>query len=432
MLLDLKELIRKHGLKINGIIQVGSHWFEEWTLWQELGLHHKVMFEADKDNFDEGLRINGRNDNVWLENLAIGNFNGEIEFNCETRNQGQSNTFLEPAQCLVDYPDIVYIGKKKAKMIKLDDYHNNIQPMNLLVMDVEGYELEVLKGAIAHLEHIDYILTEVSCEERYKGQAMIDFDKSQYPANENLDEWLLQYGFKRVETNWAGISWGDALYIKEKQIERAIVPIQFKAKKRDEKLKINKTVFINRASRTDRAENMNTRLKDVGMKAIKIKAIESEPLEGVDESESTLTQGMSGCFKSHVRIWRNILEDEKLKHVLILEDDAVFSDNFKEVLDKALSELPDDFDILYLGASDDNGPYRLKTDDFDVVCPSDHQWRTHAYIVNRKVLPKLLEKASKMYAAIDQVLVDVQPYIQCYSTMPYIVFQDDSKSDCQV
>ena len=430
MLFDLKDLIKKHNLKINGIIQAGSHHFQEWQTYIELGIHHKVFFEIDPDTFNEGLKKNGRADCVWLENVGLANFNGEIELNCETRNQGQSSTLLEPAQCLVDYPDIEYTHKKKVKVIKLDDYHNNIQPMNTFVIDVEGYELEVLKGAVGHLSHIDYIIMEVSCEERYKGQALVD-SAIGYENNVNLDEWLAQYGFKRVETAWCGVNWGDGLYIKEKPIQKAELPAIFKAKKGTKKTKIDKTIYINRKSRTDRNENIQSRLKEVGLKAFRFNAIESEPVEGIEEHPTSLNDGAKGCFKSHVQVWKNILADDKLKNVLILEDDATFAENFKEVLDVALSELPDDYDILYLGASEDNGQYRLNDDTFSVVRPSDHQWRTHAYMVNRKVLPELIKKAGTMYAAIDQVLVDMQPYIQCYSTDPYIVSWDGSKSDIQ-
>lgn len=430
MLFDLKELIKKHNLRINGVIQVGAHYLEEWASFRELGIGHKVFFEADPSNIEEGMRRNGVNDNVWIESVGCGNFNGEIEINIETRNQGQSNTILEPAQCLLDYPDIVYNSKKKIKIIKLDDYWNNIQPMNLLMIDVEGYELEVLKGAVGHLSHIDYILTEVSCEERYKGQAMVDFDKSIYPNNENLDEWLAKYNFKRVDTSWAGVNWGDGLYIKEKPVPKIEIPQMFKPVKGTKKTKIDKTYYINRKSRTDRMENMTQRLSEVGLKAKRFIALEAgDILEGVSEEGSNLTDGMKGCFKSHVSIWKSILDDHKQNNVLILEDDALFADNFNEVLDIALSELPEDYDILYFGASEDNGQYRLKTDDFQVVCPADHQWCTHAYMVNKKVLPKLIEKASTMYAAIDQVLVDVQQTTQTYATMPYIVSQDITKSD---
>lgn len=425
MLFDLKDLIRKYNLKLNGVIQVGAHFFEEWQCWIDLGLHHKIMFEADKSNFDEGLRINGRNDCVWLECLALGNENRMIEINVEQRNNGQSNTILEPAQCLTDYPDIVYTGKKTVEMIRLDDYTkrtgNNITPMNFLVIDVEGYELEVLKGAVETLKHIDYILTEVSCEERYKGQALISYDKEVYPNSPDLDEWLGQYGFKRVETTMAGVNWGDALYIKEKTITPIALPQVFKPKKATKKHKIDKIFFINRDSRKDRLDNITKRIAEVGLKASRFKAIEGQ-------EEDPAKAAMIGCFNSHKSIWEKIKES-KWDNVLILEDDALFASNFNAVLDCALSELPEDYDLLYLGASPDNGQWRHNDNTFEVVRPADHQWCTHAYMVNKKVVEKLLDKASVMYAAIDQVLVDLQPYIQTYATDPYIVTQDDTKSD---
>jgi len=75
-------------------------------------------------------------------------------------------------------------------------------------MDTQGYELEILKGAVNTLEHVDYIFTEISNEEIYKGTALI----------EDLDEFLEPRGFKRVETHWQGKgNWGDAFYLKEKQ-----------------------------------------------------------------------------------------------------------------------------------------------------------------------------------------------------------------------
>jgi len=209
MMMDLKNLKQKYNMNIQGVIHVGAHWFEEWSLYREMGIGHKVFFEADPDNFKQGLKLNGVPDCVWLENLACGAENKKIMLNYETRNQGQSNTILEPGLCLEQYPDIEYVGQKEVQMIRLDDYHNDIRPMNMLVMDVEGYELEVLKGAVNHLGHIDYILTEVSCEERYKGQPMV----------EDLDKFLQPFGFERVETSWGGINWGDALYIKIKQAE---------------------------------------------------------------------------------------------------------------------------------------------------------------------------------------------------------------------
>lgn len=226
MLLDLKDLIKKYNLKIEGVIHVGAHFGEEWPLYKELKIYHKVLFEAHPGNFEELCR-RATPDNVWLENLALGSENKTIQMNCETRNQGQSNTLLEPGICLEQYPDIVYNSKVDVKMIRLDDYHNNITPMNLLNMDVEGYELEVLKGATSHLSHIDYIICEVSSEERYKGQGLV----------KDIDNFLSPFGFERVETNWGGINWGDAFYMKTGPVtfESPITKEEYKEIKEDKK-----------------------------------------------------------------------------------------------------------------------------------------------------------------------------------------------------
>jgi hypothetical protein len=72
-------------------------------------------------------------------------------------------------------------------------------------MDVQGYELEVLKGATETLKRVDYVYCEVNRDEVYEGNAYV----------EELDEFLSSYGMERVETSWEGQIWGDALYIKK-------------------------------------------------------------------------------------------------------------------------------------------------------------------------------------------------------------------------
>jgi hypothetical protein len=66
--------------------------------------------------------------------------------------------------------------------------------------------LEVFRGGIETLWFIDYIYSEVNNDDVYKDCVRV----------EELDSFLLQYGFVRVKTNWVGVTWGDALYIKNK------------------------------------------------------------------------------------------------------------------------------------------------------------------------------------------------------------------------
>ena len=100
--------------------------------------------------------------------------------------------------------------KEKGEMVKLDDLKEEIAPedYNMINIDVQGYELEVFRGAKNTLNNIQYVMTEVNRAELYKNCCMV----------EELDEFLGKYSFERKETTWEGQTWGDALYIKNETL----------------------------------------------------------------------------------------------------------------------------------------------------------------------------------------------------------------------
>ncbi len=57
---------------------------------------------------------------------------------------------------------------------------------------------------------------------------------------------------------------------------------------------------------------------------------------------------------SYIETWKSILENEKNRYVLMLDDDVRFSYNFLMELKKFLAAVPTQWDILYLGASQHN------------------------------------------------------------------------------
>jgi hypothetical protein len=127
----------------------------------------------------------------------------------EHANGGQSSSILEPKTHLDRYPHIHFTDKETVQMIKLDDFDYDVKKYNFINIDVQGYELEVFKGAINKLNNIQYIMTEINQDELYVKCTQI----------QELDEFLSKYGFERVDTHWwYGDGWGDAFYIKKDNI----------------------------------------------------------------------------------------------------------------------------------------------------------------------------------------------------------------------
>ncbi len=201
MLLDLESLLIKHDLKINGVIHIGAHYGEENRIYEKLKLQNRMFFEPLKKNF-EVLKSNISNFPIF--NLALGNETGQIKMFTESRNNGQSSSILKPKIHLNQYPHIVFDGEEVVEIIKLDDFDYDKEKFNFINIDVQGYELEVFKGAKKVLESIDYILSEVNNAEVYENCVNVS----------ELDVFLSKFGFERVETNWEGGTWGDAFYIK--------------------------------------------------------------------------------------------------------------------------------------------------------------------------------------------------------------------------
>ena len=65
-------------------------------------------------------------------------------------------------------------------------------------------------------------------------------------------------------------------------------------------------------------------------------------------SNSPLTRGEIGCALSHRKIYEDILSNNYEK-ALILEDDLVVNEKASSTISKALEELPDNWELLYLG-----------------------------------------------------------------------------------
>ena len=200
----LQHIFDKSKPKCKGVIHVGAHYGQEIPLYFQLGIENIIAYEP-LDQCFEKLYAQFFYKDVALRKKCVGNLNGEIEMNVEEANHGQSSSVLAPKKHLEQYPDIKFDKKVTVPIVRLDDDVEFKDYYNVLVVDVQGYELEVFKGATELLrENIEYIICEVNYVEMYSHCAMV----------EDIDFFLRDFGFKRVMTTWEGGDWGNALYVK--------------------------------------------------------------------------------------------------------------------------------------------------------------------------------------------------------------------------
>ena len=133
------------------------------------------------------------------------------------------------------------------------------------------------------------------------------------------------------------------------------------------------------------------------------------------------TFGHTGCFKSHTELLRLVKDDGIF---MIIEDDIKVLQP-RGVLDKAISQLPDDWDMLYLGAHLSKKLQRYSENLFVL----SGALMTHAVIYNNQngVVDYILEHARGI---IDVYMRDnVHDKFNCYLTYPMVCSQSDGYSD---
>ena len=206
MLLDLKSLSKKYSINPSGVIHIGAHTGEEIALYEELfnkdiEIHlfepQKKLFKILTDKYYDTKNIN-------LYKYACGEETGELTMHISS-NEGASSSILEPKLHLEIHPDVEFNNKEVVQVEQLDKF--KIHNSDFLNVDVQGYELNVLKGGEETLSRINFIVLEINRDEVYKD----------VPLVEEIDSFLKGHNFLRVSTKYAydTLPWGDALYVKK-------------------------------------------------------------------------------------------------------------------------------------------------------------------------------------------------------------------------
>ena len=189
------------GIAPHGVVHIGAHLAEEGVEYSRFNWQPVTWFEAQSDLVTKLRGLLNPDTNQVYEATLWDEDDQELEFN--VTNNGQSSSLLSFGKHAFDYPEIVVKEKQIKRTIRFDSCKFEISKFDFVNLDVQGVELQVLKGMGERIAEAKWIYTEVNKADVYIGCVQIS----------EMDTFLGEKGFKRVATRWCfGKGWGDALY----------------------------------------------------------------------------------------------------------------------------------------------------------------------------------------------------------------------------
>jgi len=189
-----------------------------------------------------------------------------------------------------------------------------------------------------------------------------------------------------------------------------------------------KVYLINLKSRPDRLKISTEILNRYNIKFEIFEAIEGNP--GIITESEVLNKkpGAMGCLLSHLEIIK-LAKANKYKNILIFEDDVELIDNFNIEFNDSIKELPNEWDMIYLGGSNANKNKPLEKTNSRIQKTIATN-TTSSYGINSNIYDLLILEISKYKRTIDSIYsTDIQKKINAYITNPRIAWQRPGFSD---
>lgn len=146
------------------------------------------LFEPIAANFKIIEKEFGQKPNVSLHQLAAGKKNEKRTIHIADRVTSSSLHTLNPEAHEADSylaQALRPSGKEEISVIRLEVYLEKYQQIDLLKLDVQGFELNVLEGCGELLKRVRYVLLEVSNHHGYK-EAALYYELDAYLRNQGF------------------------------------------------------------------------------------------------------------------------------------------------------------------------------------------------------------------------------------------------------
>jgi FkbM family methyltransferase len=207
MLINLEELAKNYSIKPRNVLHIGGHEGEEASDYENSGVELVSWIEALPDKVKVMRSKLDPQRHVVIEGAAWETTGKTITLNVASFSQASSIFAFDESVNI--YPSLRMSHQISVSTVTADSLYKSHRYPDFINLDIQGAELEALKGSVTTLKYTNYVYTEVSRKVLYKGGAHV----------KELDNFLRGFGFKRVTTRWMWLEgWGDALYIKKESL----------------------------------------------------------------------------------------------------------------------------------------------------------------------------------------------------------------------
>ncbi len=207
MLIPFPYLFDKYKIKSKGVLHLGANSGQEAEAYRQCGVERVIWVEALPELCEACRRhVAAYPNNIVLEACVSDVSGAKVKFHVAS-NGGQSSSFLEFGTHEQEHPSVYFTKTVEMQTVRVDDLlkRNKIELDGgdwFGNLDVQGSELLALRGMGQLLWKFGHIYVEVNTRPLYKGCPMV----------EDIDDYLVEFGFTGKETKMTNHSWGDKFY----------------------------------------------------------------------------------------------------------------------------------------------------------------------------------------------------------------------------
>jgi GR25 family glycosyltransferase involved in LPS biosynthesis len=134
--------------------------------------------------------------------------------------------------------------------------------------------------------------------------------------------------------------------------------------------------------------------------------------KGWSGSSLIMSSSIKATTLEHAKIYEEIIKNN-YDYSIILEDDAILIDDFKEQLIKMVNNLPEDWDVVYFSSGCGGRPILRDRNGTNLVKMQERtSWTANGYLINNQTAKKFINFIYPIALPIDFELSFIQKHLQ--------------------